>query len=195
MHNVGPYWILQEVHQGICANNYANVKIVEKGCFRIQPFPPISYHQCFFGDRFPNICSINVSSPLLSMNILSSNHLQCFQWSLFGATNFEPRSEPTKRTVIKEITDGGIVKLTKLNGELFSGKFNGSQLKLYTGDPTPGQWLYDVGIVLALQEATRNYGTINYTSQNWEIQRKGDAWRVEVRCQRELCHKVGCHVA
>lgn len=39
--------------------------------------------------------------------------------------------------VVKEITDGGTVQLTKLNGELFPGKINGSQLKMYRGDPTP----------------------------------------------------------
>ena len=34
--------------------------------------------------------------------------------------------------VIKEITDGGVVQLVKLNGELFPGKVNGSHLKTYT---------------------------------------------------------------
>lgn len=38
--------------------------------------------------------------------------------------------------VIKEITDGGAVRLVKLNGKLFSRKVNGSHLKPYTGDPT-----------------------------------------------------------
>lgn len=37
--------------------------------------------------------------------------------------------------IIKEISDGGVVQLAKLNGELFLGKVNGSQLKLYRGDP------------------------------------------------------------
>ena len=41
--------------------------------------------------------------------------------------------------VIKEITDGGAVHLTKMNRELFPGKVNGSQLKLYKGDPAPAQ--------------------------------------------------------
>jgi len=36
--------------------------------------------------------------------------------------------------IIKEITDGGVVLLVKLNGELFLGRVNGSRLKLYTGD-------------------------------------------------------------
>lgn len=39
--------------------------------------------------------------------------------------------------VVEEITDGGVVQLTKLNGELFPDKVNGSQLKLYRGDPAP----------------------------------------------------------
>lgn len=41
--------------------------------------------------------------------------------------------------VFKEITDGGAVQLMTLNGELFPGKVNESQLKLYMGDPTPVQ--------------------------------------------------------
>lgn len=41
--------------------------------------------------------------------------------------------------VVKEITDGGIVQLVKLNGELFMGRVNGTQLKLYKGDPIPTQ--------------------------------------------------------
>eukprot|EP00253_Pinus_taeda_P029266 PITA_29266 len=35
--------------------------------------------------------------------------------------------------VIKEVTDGGVVPLAKLNGDPFSGRVNGSCLKLYTG--------------------------------------------------------------
>lgn len=34
--------------------------------------------------------------------------------------------------VIKEITNGGVVQLVKLNGKPFSVKVNGSQLKPYT---------------------------------------------------------------
>ncbi len=37
--------------------------------------------------------------------------------------------------VIKEITNGGVVPLVKLNGEPFLGKVNGSRLKPYTGVP------------------------------------------------------------
>lgn len=37
---------------------------------------------------------------------------------------------------IKEIAYGGTVQLVKLNGELFLGKVNGSQLKPYTSGPT-----------------------------------------------------------
>ena len=33
--------------------------------------------------------------------------------------------------IIKEVTDGGAVQLTKLNGDLFQGRVNGSRLKLY----------------------------------------------------------------
>lgn len=39
--------------------------------------------------------------------------------------------------VVKEITDGDVVQLANLNGELLSSRFNGSQLKLYKGDPLP----------------------------------------------------------
>ena len=41
--------------------------------------------------------------------------------------------------VFMEITDGGTVKLVKLNGEPFLGKLNGSRLKLYTWDPALAQ--------------------------------------------------------
>lgn len=39
--------------------------------------------------------------------------------------------------VIKEIMDGSAFQLMKLDGEPFLGKFNGSRLKLYTGDLGP----------------------------------------------------------
>lgn len=35
--------------------------------------------------------------------------------------------------VIKEVTDGGMVRLAKLNGDPFSSRVNGSRLKLYIG--------------------------------------------------------------
>jgi len=35
-------------------------------------------------------------------------------------------------TIIKEITDGGVVQLVKLNGDPFPGRVNGSRLKPYT---------------------------------------------------------------
>jgi len=38
--------------------------------------------------------------------------------------------------VIKEITNGGVVHLVKLNGDPFPIKVNGSQLKPYTEDST-----------------------------------------------------------
>eukprot|EP00253_Pinus_taeda_P014849 PITA_14849 len=38
--------------------------------------------------------------------------------------------------IVKEVTDGGAVHLAKLNGDPFSGKVNGSPLKLYMGRPT-----------------------------------------------------------
>lgn len=37
--------------------------------------------------------------------------------------------------VIKEIIDGGAIKLTKLNGDPFLGRVNGSRLNPYTEDP------------------------------------------------------------
>lgn len=39
--------------------------------------------------------------------------------------------------VIKDISDGGIVQLTKLNMEVFSSSINGIRLKVYRDDPTP----------------------------------------------------------
>lgn len=41
--------------------------------------------------------------------------------------------------VFKEIIDGGIVQLAKLNEEMFPRKVNGSELKLNRGDPIPVQ--------------------------------------------------------
>ena len=38
--------------------------------------------------------------------------------------------------VTKEITDGEAVQFVKLNGDLFSGKVNGSRFKPYIGDLT-----------------------------------------------------------
>ena len=38
--------------------------------------------------------------------------------------------------IIKEITDGSILQLVKMNGEPFLGRVSGNQLKLYIGDPT-----------------------------------------------------------
>jgi len=40
---------------------------------------------------------------------------------------------------IKEITDGGVVQLVKLNEEIFPRRINGIWLKLYRGNPTPTQ--------------------------------------------------------
>ena len=38
--------------------------------------------------------------------------------------------------VVKEVIDGGMVQLVKLNGEPFPSKVNGSPLKPYMGGPT-----------------------------------------------------------
>lgn len=67
--------------------------------------------------------------------------------------------------IVKEITNGGAVHLVNLNGELFLGKVNGSQLKLYRGYPSPTQWLYECKKVLLLHEVARECGTINYTTR------------------------------
>jgi len=41
--------------------------------------------------------------------------------------------------IIKEITNGAAVQLMKLNMELFLGRIDGSQLKLYNSDTGPAQ--------------------------------------------------------
>lgn len=41
--------------------------------------------------------------------------------------------------VVKEITNGVVIQLAKLNAELFPRRVSGSQLKLYTRDPAPMQ--------------------------------------------------------
>jgi len=42
--------------------------------------------------------------------------------------------------IIKEIANGGVVQLMKLNGELFLGKIDGSRLIFYRGDPALYEW-------------------------------------------------------
>lgn len=66
--------------------------------------------------------------------------------------------------VIKEIMDGGIVQISKMNGEYFPGKVNKSRLKLYTGDPSPTKLLYGSRTVLVIQATVRDCGTINYAT-------------------------------
>lgn len=39
--------------------------------------------------------------------------------------------------IIKHITNGGAIRLEKLNGELIEGRVNGSGLKLYRDNPIP----------------------------------------------------------
>jgi len=65
--------------------------------------------------------------------------------------------------LIKEIINGGVVQLTKLNGEPFPGRVNRSRLKLYIGGPV--WWLYGGRIVLVFQVVARERGTINYTAK------------------------------
>ena len=39
--------------------------------------------------------------------------------------------------IIKHITNGGVVQLANLNGELIQGRVNGSMLKIDRDNPTP----------------------------------------------------------
>ena len=39
--------------------------------------------------------------------------------------------------IVKDIINGGVIQLVKLNGKLFPGRINGSWLKLYRGNPAP----------------------------------------------------------
>ena len=43
--------------------------------------------------------------------------------------------------IIKHITNGDAIQLTKLNGELVQGKVNGSRLKLYRDNHSPTNFL------------------------------------------------------
>ena len=67
--------------------------------------------------------------------------------------------------IIKEITNGNAIQLAKLNEELFLGKFNGSQLMLYRGDPSPMKRIYGCKIVLVLQVVAMECGSIKYTAK------------------------------
>jgi len=64
--------------------------------------------------------------------------------------------------VIKDITDGGVVQLVKLNGDPFLQKVNCSQLKPYIKDTNI--LLYGGSTVLVLKVAKGRHRTINYTS-------------------------------
>lgn len=44
-----------------------------------------------------------------------------------------------KPYVIKDISGGGTIHLTKLNGEVFPSRINGSRLKVYRDNPSPAQ--------------------------------------------------------
>ena len=61
--------------------------------------------------------------------------------------------------VVKEVIDGGVVQLVKLNEEPFPGRVNGSHVKPYMGGPTI--WLTDQSIVFATQQAGQRCETIN----------------------------------
>ncbi len=80
--------------------------------------------------------------------------------------------------VIKEITDGGVVQVVKLNGEPFPGKLNGSFLKPYTDSTS--MWLDEGSIVLVLQADKRRHETINYTAQIGELRNLRSMWSKEV---------------
>ena len=69
--------------------------------------------------------------------------------------------------VIKDIIDGGMVQLVKLNGDPFLGKVNGSHLKPYIDGPAIS--LIGRSTVLVLHEAKRRHGTINYTAWFGEL--------------------------
>lgn len=80
--------------------------------------------------------------------------------------------------VIKEITDGGVVQLFKLNGDPFRGKVSGSRLKPYTSGPA--MWLYEGSIVLARQVAERRRVTIKYIARVGELRNWRIVWNKEV---------------
>lgn len=91
--------------------------------------------------------------------------------------------------VIKEIMDGGTVQFTKLNGDPFSGRVNGSQLKLYIGDPT--QRLYGRKTILVLQAVVREHGTINYTAKVEGLCNRWATWKM-VKLQYMVLHAGSC---
>jgi len=65
--------------------------------------------------------------------------------------------------VIKEVIDGGAVQLTKLNGDPFPGRVNGSILKLHMGGSTA--LLTAQGIVSPLQPVGRERETIKQSRE------------------------------
>jgi len=68
------------------------------------------------------LCTFKVNDLILLYNIKFAKFLGKFQMHWLGPY------------IIKEIIDGGVVQLTKLNGDSFPGKVNGSQLKQDAGD-------------------------------------------------------------
>jgi len=56
--------------------------------------------------------------------------------SKFGKFSGKHRMHWLGPYVIKEVFDGGMIQLAKLNGDPFPGRVNGSHLKLYMGGLT-----------------------------------------------------------
>jgi len=75
-------------------------------------------------DRHINLCTFNIHDLLLLYDNKFTKYPRKFQMHWLGPY------------VVKEIIDGGVVQLAKLNGEPFSGNVNKSRMKLYIGDPT-----------------------------------------------------------
>jgi len=76
-------------------------------------------------DQHINLHAFKVDDLVLLYDIKFTKFPRKFQMLLLGPY------------VIKDITDGGVVQLAKLNREPFPRKVNRSSLKLYIGDPSP----------------------------------------------------------
>lgn len=80
-------------------------------------------HEKAWHDRHIKLCTFEVDDLVLLYGSKFTIFIEKFQMHWLGPY------------AVKEIMDGGIVHLVKLNGESFPGKVNGTRLKLYTGDP------------------------------------------------------------
>lgn len=118
-------------------------------------------HEKAWHDRHIKLCTFKVNDLVLLYDSKFDQFPGKFQMHCLGPY------------VMKEITDRGMIQLSKLNEEPFLGRVNGSQLKLYVG--YLAQQIHGGRTILVLQATLRERGTINYIAQFWGLHDMGAA--------------------